>query len=105
MLSADIEGKMRALLGCAMKEEVSDFSESGRADTKEDSVSKPDITEEGITNQTVAMLKLLGLHSAGTSAFRKECYISGTIGGTNETQRLNYISLCTQVGDLRRKGF
>lgn len=39
-----------------------------------------------------------------TSTFRKELKITGTIGGKKE-QRLDYLSLCSQIAEARQRGY
>ena len=54
-------------------------------------------------NETVEALKQMGFNS-GTSTFRKEFKISGVVGGKTE-QRVEYISLLSQIGEGKKKGY
>jgi len=47
-------------------------------------------------------LGIVGNHK--TSTFRKELKITGTIGGKKE-QRLDYLSLCSQIAEARQRGY
>ena len=42
--------------------------------------------------------------NSGTSTFRKEFKISGVVGGKTE-QRVEYISLLSQIGEGKKKGY
>ena len=46
----------------------------------------------------------MGFGSSGISAFRREFKLTDKIGGTEE-KRLDYISLCSQVMEAKRRGF
>ena len=52
---------------------------------------------------TMALLKTLGLDSS-TSSFRREYKISGTIGSAQK-DHLNYISLCGQIAEGKKRGY
>ena len=107
LLPSDIKAKMEILLKLrelpkpptaepteeesAEVEQVND--EPHVAAVKSESSSSADPTEK--------LVKALGGLTA-VSAFRRECRIGGIM---DEQKKVNYISLCKEVGDAKRRGF
>lgn len=58
------------------------------------------VLEDDKTSMT--LIKFLEMQTGTTSAFRRECRISGII---DDNKRVNYISLCKEVSEAKRKGF
>ena len=60
--------------------------------------------KEAEIRTTVDILKKLGIADAGTSAFRRDFKIIEKIDGPVD-KRLDYISLCSQISEAKRKGY
>lgn len=100
LLPDDLQPRLKKLLKLDTVVVAGDVTaDSKELDKEEDGSPEKKRGEEGATT---ALVKLLGLQSAGTSTFRKECRISGI---TDDNKKINYISLCKEMGEAKRKGF
>ena len=62
------------------------------------------VKQEAVRDTTFELLRTLGIGNSETSMYRREFKISGSIGdGT--PRELNYINLCSQINDGKKKGY
>ena len=98
----------KKLMASVFKEESSGISGGISGVTGSAEHSDVDVKIEGdrLSHMldTMALLKLLGLDNSATSTFRREFKISGTIGSA-QRDHLNYISLCGQISEGRKRGY
>ena len=66
-------------------------------------VNEPPDHQPGMED-TLRMLCNLGMDASSSSKFRREFKITGVIGDTSKDNH-NYISLCSQVSDGKKKGY
>ena len=62
------------------------------------------VTERNDVDDTLKLLKGLGIDSHASSKFRREFKVTGTICESSKDS-LNYISLCSQINDGKKKGY
>ena len=65
---------------------------------------KVDPTQNKQVDDTLKLLQSLGLDTTASSRFRRECKINGTID-EKSADSLNYIGLCSEVADAKKKGY
>ena len=105
ILPEDGKRKLESVLVSTEERNAADEPNStvtGEEVNREEKEEKSEDKVPSKESAAAALLKLLSLESVQTSSFRKECRISGSV---DENKKVNYISLCKEVSDAKRKGF
>ena len=73
-------------------------------------LEKTEAKDESMANQSInnvsQVLQAMGFEPGATnSALRREVKIAGTIGASNQKDRVTYINLCSQVEDAKSKSY